>query len=228
MGCHGRLTLAAALLAAGCGGATASGGDPDTLLHGSADADPSMEVLPEPDVPVEELSQRLRFAWLLAEESFDVDPPSVPISADVRELSAWADNELEPWLERKSARVEAARRELDLAAEESHRELILAGAVVGLLYEDVARVLLDIPVPEDLIEDREIADVYRNIIQSQARPYVEHARRAYRACSLNAVEPRGMRHFSEFCAGRRERLPSAGGGAGEEHAETTVTVSRDE
>jgi len=36
-----------------------------------------------------------------------------------------------------------------------------------------------------------------------------------------------MRHFSEFCAGRRERLPSAGG-EGEEHAETSVTVSRDE
>ena len=88
MGCPGRSVLAAALLAAGCGGATASQSDPGSLLRGSAEAEPSMQVLPQPDVPVEELSQRLRFAWLLAEESLDLEPPAVPISADVQPMTS--------------------------------------------------------------------------------------------------------------------------------------------
>lgn len=216
------LSIVAASLP-GCGGGGASG---TTLYRGSAEAEPSMEALPAADVRHEELSERMRFAWVLAEESFEVEAPAVPERVGVAQLQTWADEQLGQWLEVKNERVVAARQELDSAAEESHRQRIIAGAVVGLLYEDVARVLLHVPVPEDLESEPEIADVYRSIIAFQARPYVEHARRAYRACALNAAEPETMRHWSSFCAARAERLPR---GAEEALAsgETDVTVFRE-
>jgi len=193
---------------AACGGAQSSGGGTGEVEHGDAQADPSMLVLPSTDVDRDELSERMRFGWTLAEESFEVPMPPPPPSGDTGHYQDWADGELQGWLERKSRTVEAAREELDAAAEESHRQRIIAGAVVGLMYEDVARELRRIPVPAEIQTDPEIADIFRDILDAQASPYVEHARRAYRACALNAEGgPATMGHWSGFCADRRDGLP---------------------
>ncbi|MFW5924750.1 MAG: hypothetical protein ACOC9O_03875 [Myxococcota bacterium] len=206
------------LLVAGC----ASG---RSLHPGTVEAPPSMEVLPEPDVPVEDMTKRMRFAWLLAEQSFEPEPPTPPPpSVPVLQVQRWADEELEPWLARKNELVEAARAELDAAAERAHRQRIVAGALVGLMYEDMVRVLRSVPVPEEIRREPEIARTYREIVESQAAPYLEHARRAYRACAANATRPRGMRHWSSFCAGRLAELPEEALASGE--TEVTVTVDR--
>ncbi|MEM7448604.1 MAG: hypothetical protein AAF355_10215 [Myxococcota bacterium] len=178
-----------------------------TAYEGDLATTPRLESLPQPDLELAKMSDRMRFAFSLAEESFEIRHPTLPGPSNMKDLQDWASKELEPWLRRKNERVEAARAELDLAASESHRERILAGALVGLLYEDVARVLLNVPTPIDLLDEPEIAQIYREIIDFQARPYLEHAFRAYRACALNAVEPLGMRHFSSFCRARAVALP---------------------
>ena len=137
-----------------------------------------------------------------------------------RRLGAWSDGTLAAWLERKTHTVEAARRELDQAAEESHRQRIIGGAIVGLMYEDVGRTLTSLPVPTELDDEPEIQDVYRDVLSGQARPFLQHARRAYSACAQNAIRPNTMRHWSRFCAAREERLP----GAPEERLESGETV----
>lgn len=206
------------LLVAGCAGSA-------SLPAGAVDAAPSMEVLPQPDVPVDEMTQQMRFAWLLAEQSFELEPPTPPPpSAPMAQVQRWADEELEPWLARKNDLVEAARAELDVAAEGTHRQRIVAGALVGLMYEDMLRVLRSVPVPEEIRREPEIAETYREILESQASPYLQHARRAYRACAANATRPRGMRHWSSFCAGRLAELPEEELKSGE--TEVTVTVDR--
>jgi hypothetical protein len=181
-----------------------------------------MEVLP--DAERQSFSERMRFAWLLATESFELDAPTPPESPSVAELQRWTDGELEAWLRQKNEMVEAARKELDDAAEESHSQRILAGALVGLMYEDVARVLLRVPVPDELERDPEIAQVYREIVEFQAKPYLQHARRAYRACSLNAVRPESMRAWSDFCGERRNHLPLLDEGGGQGNTVVTVQV----
>jgi hypothetical protein len=166
-----------------------------------------METLPDPDVRDEAFSPRMRFGWRLAAESFLVPPPEPPRDRMAQDLELWSTEVLAPWLERKMATVEAARRELDRAAEEDHRQRIMSGAIVGLMYEDVGLALRAIPPPAELDDEPEIRGVYRSILQSQARPFLEHARRAYRACAGNAVQPAGMRHWRRYCAGRGELLP---------------------
>jgi len=205
----------------GCGGSQTSS---ESLYRGSTDEPPSMEVLPQADVPRAELTERMRFALLLAQESFELEEPHPPVNATTANVQQWADGELEAWLEKKNERVEAARAELDAAAEEDHRQRIMAGALVGLMYEDVARVLLQVPVPAELQRSEpEIAKIFREIVRFQAKPYIEHAKRAYYACARNAVRPESMRHWSHFCAARRDGLPSAGDGGGS--GDTVVSVS---
>lgn len=198
-------------------------------LHpGVVQSDPSMECLPDPDVQEEAFTRRMRFGWTLAAESFLVPPPEPPQDRTAVNLTQWSDEVLQPWIERKTHTIEAARRELDVAAEQDHRQRIIGGAIVGLMYEDVARVLRSIPPPEELESEPEIQEIYRDILRGQARPFLEHARRAYAACAQNAVQPSSMRHWSRFCAGREDRLPAREGAAGQPASgETVVEVIAD-
>ncbi len=208
---------------AGCASGTAMRRGP--LDPGQPSASPSMECLPDPDVSDEALTRRMRFGWTLAAESFLVPPPEPPHDATAHNLQLWADEVLAPWLERKVHTIQAARSELDRAAEENHRQRIMGGAIVGLMYEDVARVLSHIPAPAELDDEPEIRDVYRDILRSQARPFLEEARHAYSACAQNAVQPQSMRHWSRFCSGREENLPGGDtGGDTLESGETQVEV----
>ena len=174
----------------------------------------------------EVFTEKMRFAWLLTEQSFELPPPrSAPAGGTHREITQWTETELRRWLERKHQMVEAARAELNVAAEESHAQRVWAGALVGLMYEDVARVLVDVPVPRELVEDPEIAVIFRDVVRSQASPYLDHAQRAYRACHLNARQRRELEPWGSFCEDRRINLPRTGNEPQE--SGTTVEVIRE-
>jgi hypothetical protein len=209
------LVALASAVASGCGaGSAAGGGTNENGAAGPVDdgdpmATPSLVSLPSLDVPRDSLSDKMRFGWDLADESFDHERPPSPPSGQTVDYQAWAGGDLASWLERKTRTVEAARAELDQAAEENPRQRILAGAIVGLMYESVGRELLRLPIPGEIQTDQEIADVFRSILASQARPYLAHARRAFDACRQNATGgPEGLRHWSEYCAARLDYLPA--------------------
>lgn len=183
-----------------------------------------MHCLPETDVADSEYTEHMRRGLALAEASFDVPAPSPPASRAAGDLTDWSNGPLRAWLEQKQGAIHAARQELDLAAEESHRQRILGGAVVGLMNEDVARVLRAVPAPVDLDTEPEILRIYEDLVRSQARPFLELSRSAYRACSLNADHPAGMRHFSTFCRERLDQLPE---GEAPAAGHTEVEVVRD-
>lgn len=183
-----------------------------------------MECLPDPDVADRAFTRRMRLGLELAEESFLVPPPEPPRDETAQNLTLWADEVLAPWIERKTHTIEAARRELDLAAEEDHRQRIIGGAVVGLMYEDLARALRSIPPPAELAGEPEIQAIYRDVMRSHARPFLEQSRRAYSACAQNAVTPSSMRHWSRFCAGRGAALPEGDPSTDLASGETEVEV----
>ncbi len=207
------LTWLALVCLAACGGGEASRGGGAGGGHvdeGDPMATPSLVSLPSLDVPRDQLTDKMRFGWELADESFEAERPPAPPSGETADYQAWSDGPLAQWLEHKSRAVEGARAELDEAAEESLRQRIIAGAIVGLMYESVGRELMRLPVPAEIQNDQEIADVFRSVLASQARPFLAHARRAYDACRQNAAGgPEGMRHWSEYCAARIDYLPDA-------------------
>lgn len=201
--------LAAILALPGCGGPRMRGGE---LFEGRVSGEPSLRCMPDPDVADSELTAHMRRGLELAEDVFSLQTPPPPRSRAALALTDWAEGPLRAWLARKTAAIEASRHELDLAAEESHRQRIMGGALVGLMYEDVARVLRAVPAPDDLEDEPEILEIYGQVLESQARPFLETARRAYHACALNASEPDSMRHWSRFCRGREDGLPGADDG----------------
>lgn len=183
-----------------------------------------MQCLPETDVADSEYSEHMRRGLELAEASFHFEAPVPPASRAAGDLTEWSNGPLRAWLEQKSSAITAARRELDIAAEESHRQRILGGAVVGLMYEDIARVLRSVPAPVDLDGEPEILRMYQDLVRTQARPFLELSRSAYRACSLNADHPPGMTHFSTFCRERLDQLPEPDAPRA---GETEVEIVRD-
>lgn len=217
----GFVSLVSCVLSVGC--ATQAnkgplyGGDP----HGRA----TMEVLPSLDVIDDALTPEMRMARLLCAESLALLSPPVPSDTSATQLTDWSEHQLKSWLGEKLRRAEAARQELDKAALQSHRQRILAGALLGLVFEDVARELLSLPAPRELEREPEVAVIFREVMMSQATPYLMHAGLAYRACAGNATGLRTMDHWSGFCSERAEGLPQRGPGF-EEGDTTTVTVER--
>jgi hypothetical protein len=169
----------------------------------------SIEVLPSLDVSDAELSDRMRMARLLSAESLELPAPAIPDDRSAGSLARWSDRELKAWVSAKLKRAEDARRELDRAALENHRQRILAGALVGLVYEDVARTLLVLPLPKELESEPEIGAIFRELMEKQAAPYLFHARLAYVACAGNASGMITLAHWSDFCSAREEGLPRA-------------------
>jgi hypothetical protein len=192
------------------------------LYAGRTGGSPSMECLPDPDVTDDSLTEHMRFGRRLADEAFAIADPVPPVDHSASALTEWAGGPLREWLAQKSHAVEEARHELDLAAEESHRQRIMAGAIVGMLYESIGRVLGDVPSPDDLRDEPEIMEIYRATVAGEASPYLETARRAYHACELNATEPATMRHWEDFCSARLEALPAPIDGSGEDVTEVDI------
>jgi hypothetical protein len=198
------LVVSIVLTLAACGPSTTR---PGPLYVGRADAEPAMECMPDPDVTDETFTLHMRRGRELAQASFEVPDPEVPADHTAAALTAWSDGALRVWLENKTHAVDAAREELDLAAEEDHRQRIVGGALVGLMFEDIARVLRAVPSPDDLAQEPEILEAFHHVIEGQARPYLETARQAYHACALNARRPETMAHWARFCRRRMDRLP---------------------
>ncbi len=188
---------------------SSSSGPRHTYQNGDVTARPSLETLPSLDVDPATLSPEMRMARMLSAESLNLDPPRQPGDTSGAAYTAWSDQELKDWIGDKSRRAEAARQELDRAAEQNHRQRIMAGALVGLVYEDMARTLLSLPVPTELASEPEIAAMYVDLMRTQAAPYLVHSRQAYAACAGNAAQMPSLQHWSAFCTAREERLPSA-------------------
>jgi hypothetical protein len=205
------------VLGAGCAGAAKP-----VKFAGDARGRPSIETLPSLDVPDAELTAEMRMARMLSADSLQLGAPSVPQDRAADALTVWSNGELKTWLQEKQKRAEAARQELDRAAQQNHRQRIVAGALVGLIFEDMARTLLLVPAPAELDSEPEISAAFHELMLKQAEPYLVHSRLAYAACSGNADGMSGMGHWSSFCSARREGLPKAEASGGEDTTEVEV------
>lgn len=196
-------SCALALASVGCVKSSAA----PARFAGDASGQASIEALPSLDVADSELSDQMRMARMLSAESLELPAPPVPTDKSAASLTSWSDHQLKAWLGAKQQRAEVARIELDRAALENQRQRIVAGALVGLVFEDVARSLLILPIPSELANEPEIATIFHELMVSQAEPYLIHARRAYAACAGNAAGLSTMSHWSGFCSAREEALP---------------------
>ena len=70
-----------------------------------------------------------------------------------------------------------------------------------------------------------IHQVFQEVVEAQAKPYLEHALRAYRACTLNGRRSGfQLEDWSQFCEHRGSRLPRS---MQPGESETSVEVVRE-
>ena len=196
------------LLGGACAGGCAASAKP-VKYAGDAAGQPAIETLPSLDVADSELTQEMRMARLLSAEALELPQPSVPTDRGAQALSSWSEGEFKRWLTAKQDRADAARAELDRAAIQNHRQRIMAGALVGLIFEDIARTLLKVPAPAELDSEPEISAAFQELLLKQAEPYLMQSRLAYAACAGNAQGMSSLGHWADFCSSRRQALPSA-------------------
>ena len=82
----------------------------------------------------------------------------------------------------------------------------MAAATVGLMYEDVAHALEELPPPHRVGDEDVDPERYRRVVARRAAPFVRRAQDAYRHCEQTATYPGGLRALGEFCTARRARL----------------------
>jgi hypothetical protein len=210
------------LVLSGALGAGCAAAPKPVRYAGDPAGQPSIESLPSLDVPDSELTSEMRTARLLSAEALQLPAPQPPSRRDAQALTAWSEGEFKRWLEHKQHCADDARAELDRAALQSHRQRILAGALVGLLYEDIARTLLTVPTPSELDSEPEISEAFRELLLKQAEPYLMQSRLAYAACAGNAEGMSSLDHWVGFCSGRRQGLPGQGGEADGVEVERTA------
>ncbi len=205
------LYVALALATGACGGSAEVGPEVQTRPRDGGDPHgaPSLRSLPADDVDPRTFTPLMKRAWEASRDALELKAPAFPQEPTSEEWNAWSQRVFQPWLQQKQGMVVAARRELDMAATQSMRQRIMAGAIVGLLYEDLAHVLLAVPTPKAILEeDPDIVEAFKHVVEGQARPYLEHSRAAYSACKQNAASGRGgLGHWSNYCKQREANLP---------------------
>jgi hypothetical protein len=125
-------------------------------------------------------------------------------------LKFWIDSQVAPWVAARRDSVDEARFEFGLEHDVSIDERVVANAVLGLLQEDTAVSLTQIPAPTELDNEPEVAEIFRDLVQTQVQPFRNAALTQYRDCAKSAYEEgRDLRRWAVFCQGREGRLEAA-------------------
>ena len=192
-----------AVLAVSC----AHGPPPAPVDRGRPDAAPSMAALPTLQPGCSAKTQRTHAGMLSARNVFDDSMPPPPSDHAFDSLQEWVEKAVAGWVEARRAAIEETRYEFHAAGTPSPGEEIVAHAVIGLIHEDTARSLEQIPTPRELDTEPEIAEMFGEVTRVHARPFLSAALVEFRDCVNLAYDgPEDMRHWANFCQVRFARL----------------------
>jgi hypothetical protein len=207
-----RWTFCALLIAAwGCAAGANSIADSESALTeaspGDPDAPPSLKVLPSVKREKNASSERIRQGLLMARDVLKTSMPEPPPDRAFSTLQQWINTTVVHWIEIRNQSVEATRYRFTQPNAPSYEERVFAHAVIGLIQEDTALALQAIPAPAELDDEPEIAQMYREVLEAQAAPFISAALVEFRECANTALDaPKYMRPFYKFCASRFARL----------------------
>jgi hypothetical protein len=200
------LVLVGSLIVAACGAAqTDVASNADALRNGDPTAPPSLRALP--DVAKGKSSQRVQLGMSLARQVLETRLPEPPNDHSYQRLQLWIDQDVVPWVSARRESVEETRFQFGLDHGASTDERIVASAVLGLLQEDTALSLANIPSPAELDTEPEVGEMFRDLVRTQSQPFQSAAASEYRDCATSAYEEgRELRHWAVFCHARFDHL----------------------
>jgi hypothetical protein len=133
--------------------------------------------------------------------------PEPPSDRSYQRLQTWIDQDVVPWVSARRESVDETRFEFGLEHGASTDERIVATAVLGLLQEDTALTLANIPSPAELDSEPEVAQMFRDLVRTQSQPFQSAALSEYHDCATRAYEQgQELRRWALFCHGRFDHL----------------------
>lgn len=163
----------------------------------------SLACLPAVDAAKEAHTDRIHQALLLAMRVFDQRLSAAPADRRQAPLQAWVDDAVVDWVEGRSQALAEIRFQFGMPLRASEAERVVAEATLGLLQEDTALQLAELPVPVELAEEPEIRTMYGEMLAQEVRPLFAAALVSFRECANLAFDgPAGLRHFAPFCDAR--------------------------
>lgn len=190
-----------ALVLCACGATTPS---PEPTTEGPEL--PSAEGLALYPVPSEEAPPEMRelldaLAGVLAHR---LAPPSDESLEGVR---AWTDATFTTYLREHLQRVRALEERATPLAERDDADAVVAAIVVAVAYDDFRRALDEIPLPEEIRGDEELAAIFRDAIAGASYPLARRAADAYGWCNQRSERlPEALRGWAARCSERAAAL----------------------
>lgn len=185
----------------------------NALYRGDPAAPPAFAVLP--DVTKPQQTTRVAQGLSLARHVLGTALPTAPDDRRYASLQAWIDETVAPWISARRDSVDETRFQFGLGdnaarpdkIKPAEAEQVIARAVLGLMQENTAQELSQMPMPEELDSEPEIAEIYRDLVSTQSKPFRNAALAEYEQCSALADDAgRELQRWAEFCHVRSVHL----------------------
>jgi hypothetical protein len=189
--------------------------DPGPLANESAGGELSLE---DPELEIGEVAlphlphgisverPPLEEGVRLARASGDVLRPTLDESTDLAGVQAYVEGPLREWMllrGRALREVRSAFDEIDHGTNVEDGEVVVAAAVLGVLYLRLALEIAELPLPEAVRSNPSERLQIRNALLAAARPLFNGAQGAFAACVENAVRSAdpSVEPWERFCDG---------------------------
>jgi hypothetical protein len=160
-----------------------------------------------PDVPAGDQTPRTEQGLSLAREVFANVLPQAPSDRRYSTLKAWIDQTVVAWIAARREGVDETRFQFAVDEGASATEQVIARGVLALLQESTALELTHIPSPSELDTEPEIAEIFRDLVTTQAEPFRRAAIADFHQCAkLAAAEGGELRAWAHFCSARFHKL----------------------
>jgi hypothetical protein len=160
-----------------------------------------------PELPADADTPRTHQGLLVARATLDAAIPAPPADRSFVSLQRWVDGDVVVWLEKRRAQTLATRDRFLVEGEPNDAERIVSLAVVGLIDEDTARALGNLPPPSELDDEPDIEAMYRDVTRLQAGAFMSAAIAGMHDCAEAGYRgPEAWRPFARFCHARFDRL----------------------
>jgi hypothetical protein len=160
-----------------------------------------------PDVPAGDQTPHTEQGLSLARQVFANALPEAPADRRYKALQAWIDQTVVAWIAARRDGVDETRFQFAVDEGASATEQVIARGVLGLLEESTALELTHIPSPTELDTEPEIAEIFRDLVTTQAEPFRNSAIAEFRSCAkLAAAEGGEVRAWAHFCSARFHKL----------------------
>ncbi len=192
-----------ALVILACGTAHGALGTPR-----AADDRPRLDGRLVLDVPIARASADARHVWEEAERLRADRGPVAPDGLSLEEYTAWMRDTWGAWLGDRVRAMQDLRARFVRLADGPPNERVLAAVVAGYLYEDLARIIEGLPLPEEVSANREMAASFASELRRQAAPAYRRARESWELCADAVVDaPDELRGWRSTCESRLAELP---------------------